>query len=710
MSALYQRARPFTFDQVVGQEHVKEVLASAVARGMTGHAYLFSGPRGVGKTTTARLMAMAVNCEREPAQRPCGRCESCRLVRDGAHPDVLELDAASNNSVEDVRSLRERAGLASLRGGTRVWILDEAHMLSRAAANALLKTLEEPPPGLMFVLATTEPEKLPPTILSRCQHFRFRRLTDAEILGKLTRLCQEASVEAEPAALELVARAAEGAMRDAESLLERLLVGGGPITAAAAEDALGLPPRERLLELADALLAGDLARLLPRAGDLYRAGFAPRTVAEQLGRTLRDRLHEALSGGSADESRLVALIHALDDELERFTRRDDLYGLEVALIKAVNAGRPGAAARPDPAELAPQSPPRAAEATAASPGAGAPRAAEAQASSPGAGAPRARRPAADPPAPPAAAPGGSGDPGTATAPSPREHAPSADPPGEGDESPSSAPLPGDPEPDAAGGRRSFSWHAVRSAATPQLKAFLQPARVEEAGGRVTVEFGEGWRFHYEQVLARAAELEELIARVAGPGYTLELKGPRGGQGPRRRPAPEPARAAAPARPAAAARAAARPPSTAAAAAQPSPATAEPPREASAEDPEPPPDEDEPYEALPPGFWDDEPAYGGHGPPPEAYGPPPGGEGDPPPPAASRPAGAAGARPAASAPPQVGVALEQLQRLFPGRVIEFRPHAAAEEEAAPDADGAGAQGYDDEAQDRLELDGGAPDEV
>src|SRR5690606_17236247 len=331
MSALYQRARPTTFAEVVGQDHVKEVLATAIERGRTSHAYLFSGPRGVGKTTTARLLAMAVNCEREAEARPCGECESCRLVQAGSHPDVAELDAASNNSVDDVRDLRERVGLASLRGGTRVWILDEAHMLTRAAANALLKTLEEPPPGLMFALATPEPEKLPPTILSRCQHFRFRRLTDRQILGKLGRLRGAPGARAAPAALPLAARGAGGAMRDAESLLEGLLVGGEAITAAAVEDAPGLPPRERLAALADARVAGDLARLLPQAGDLYRAGFAPRTVAEQLARTLRDRLVGALASGAADEARLVALLHALDEEQERFGRRDDLYALEVAL-------------------------------------------------------------------------------------------------------------------------------------------------------------------------------------------------------------------------------------------------------------------------------------------------------------------------------------------------------------------------------------------
>ena len=259
MAAIYQRARPITFAQVIGQEHVKAPLQAALAKGRIGHAYLFSGPRGVGKTTTARLLAMAVNCERD--ERPCGECESCLLVRRGSHPDVTELDAASNNSVEDIRDLREKVYLSSIRGGRRVWILDEAHMLSKSASNALLKTLEEPPEGLVFVLATTEPEKLPPTILSRTQHFRFRRLSEAEIAGKLAALSAEAGVEAAPEALALVARAADGAMRDAESLLERLLATGAPITLRDTESALGLPPQTRVQALARALADRDLTAL-----------------------------------------------------------------------------------------------------------------------------------------------------------------------------------------------------------------------------------------------------------------------------------------------------------------------------------------------------------------------------------------------------------------------------------------------------------------
>ncbi len=505
MSALYQRARPVTFDEVVGQDHVKDVLTAAIRRGRVGHAYLFSGPRGVGKTTSARLLAMAVNCEAGESERPCGVCESCRLVQAGSHPDVIEMDAASNNSVDDVRELRERTMLSSIRGGSRVWILDEAHMLSKAAANALLKTLEEPPPNLLFVLATTEPERLPPTVLSRCQHFRFRRLTDAEIVGKLARLAAATGVAAETPALQLVARSADGGMRDAESLLDRLLAGGEPITLRRAEDALGLPPHERLRAMAEALAGGDLHALLEQASGLYRAGFAPRTLAEQLARTLRDALHARLGGApwlELGEDDLLRLLHALDDEQERFVRHDDLYSLEVALIKARNALRGNV-----PAAFAAQAAP--AERSYL-PGA------DTAAPPPATHAGREAAPAE----PNAEARGGRAPDGEPQAAAPTQPRRAGEPTGAADARPR--------QPERQQGEASFSWHAVRSKADVRLKAFLAPARVEVVGRTVRIAYPDSNEFHHKQLLIRLEELKALVTDVAGAGYEIEVDGPGGG--------------------------------------------------------------------------------------------------------------------------------------------------------------------------------------
>lgn len=502
MTAIYQRARPGTFGQVIGQAHVTDILAVSVEQGRVGHAYLLSGPRGVGKTSTARLLAAAVNCEAATG-RPCGECESCRLVRDGAHPDIVELDAASNNSVEDIRDMREKIGLASLRGGHRVWILDEAHMLSRAAANALLKTLEEPPPGLMFILATTEPEKLPPTVLSRCQHYRFRRLSDEEIASKLARLATEAGVEAEAEALALVARAAEGAMRDAESLLERLLSPGARIEVADVTLALGLPPADRLRELARALADADLGAAFAAADGLYRDGFSPRTLAERLAVTLRDELVAVLRGDGMDlgldEARLMRAISTLDEEQERFVRRDDLYSLEVALIKAAGS-LAGAAAPAAPA----------AEATvpAVAAAAGLP------AFDPLGPAPR--RPAAGEPAgrEAVAAPDRSATPAT-------------------DQAQERTPAPALGASTGAGQRKAVTFHALKSAASGQLRAFLMPAEDVITDSAITLNYPERYKFHFTQLNMRREELEQLIERVAGPGITLVINGPGGSAAPKK---------------------------------------------------------------------------------------------------------------------------------------------------------------------------------
>jgi len=497
MASIYQRARPRRFDEVVGQEHVKDVLLAALRLGRVGHAYLFSGPRGVGKTTTARLLAMAVNCDAEAPERPCGACESCLLVQRGDHPDVIELDAASNNSVDDVRDLREKVRLASLRGGRRVWVLDEAHMLSRAAANALLKTLEEPPPGLVFVLATTEPEKLPPTVLSRCQHFRFRRLSVEQIRSKLTRLATEAGVGADDDALGLVARAADGAMRDAESLLERLLVEGERVTLERAEAALGLPPGERLVRLAAALADGAWDALLGEAGSLYRDGFAPRTVAEQLGRTLRDALFATVTGEpgpalglGADD--LARAIEALDETSERFVRQNDLYALEVALLRVAASLRRDRhrepADEPRPVEVAAPEPML--------------RAAPAEFEPNGRGAPAPATPAPTVSAPPAA-----------TQPQPADDVP---------------PVP-DEAPHAAGSPRAprFSWHPVMARAGTQLKAFLLPATAEVDAGTLTLRYDERHAFHFGQLRKRERELLQLLDDADAAWLEVVIEGPGG---------------------------------------------------------------------------------------------------------------------------------------------------------------------------------------
>ena len=269
--ALARKWRPKTFDEIVGQGHVTRALANAITSGKIHHAYLFSGTRGVGKTTFARILARALNCEKGPTPSPCLTCPSC--VEVGTGTDVQEIDGASNTGIDDIRSLRENAAYAPSRLRYKVYIIDEVHMLSKQAFNGLLKTLEEPPPHVVFILATTEPNRIPDTILSRVQRFDFRMLTDAEVRGRLSEMARAEGISAEEDALALMARYAFGSMRDGQSLFEQAAVsGGGSVTAALVEGMLGLVGVEAAIDLVSAAVLDGAGPALSRFASLLSRG------------------------------------------------------------------------------------------------------------------------------------------------------------------------------------------------------------------------------------------------------------------------------------------------------------------------------------------------------------------------------------------------------------------------------------------------------
>lgn len=252
--ALYRRWRSQNFDEVVGQEHITHTLRNALREGRVAHAYLFSGPRGTGKTSTARILAKALNCSAPEAERPCNQCPTCVAINEGRMLDLIEIDAASNNSVDDVRELRDKVGFRPSEGRYKVYIIDEVHMLSGAAFNALLKTLEEPPPHVRFILATTEPHKIPATVLSRCQRFDFRRIPAPEIAGHLRHIAGEEGFQAEDEALMAIARSAQGCMRDAVSLLDQMFsFGDNTVTLHQVQQVLGAVGGQVVYDLVDAL-------------------------------------------------------------------------------------------------------------------------------------------------------------------------------------------------------------------------------------------------------------------------------------------------------------------------------------------------------------------------------------------------------------------------------------------------------------------------
>ena len=388
----YRKWRPQKLSDVVGQEHVTQTLHNALATGRVAHAYLFCGPRGTGKTSTARILAKAVNCLNGSGE-PCNSCSMCQAITEGRAFDLIEIDAASNRGIDDIRDLREKTGFAPTEARYKVYIVDEVHMLTEPAFNALLKTLEEPPAHAIFVLATTEVHKLPPTILSRCQRFDFRRLSQTAVVGKLKDICQEEGIDADAEALTLIARSATGSLRDAENLMEQFVISsGGHIRVEQVRVLLGLTGDHRIRELARSIVGRDIASGLTTINGVASDGIDLRQFNRELVEYLRQLLllkagaeeavdvsaealpemRELASGASMED--LVRAVRLFGEQDRRFEAQSTLP-LELALVEcslskaetilhpvpppATQRARPATA--PPPRETSERSPPRQAQ-------------------------------------------------------------------------------------------------------------------------------------------------------------------------------------------------------------------------------------------------------------------------------------------------------------------------------------------------------------
>ena len=423
----YRKWRPQAFSEVVGQEHVTTTLLNALASDRVAHAYLFCGPRGTGKTSMGRILAKAINCLRNGKGEPCNDCTMCADIAQGRALDLIEIDAASNRGIDEIRSLREKVGFAPNVARRKVYIIDEVHMLTAPAFNALLKTLEEPPPHTVIVLATTESHKLPATIISRCQRFDLRRISRADVVRRLAQVCESEGAQATDAALGLVARSAGGSLRDAENILEQLVVGvGGTIDEDAVRAALGIGGREQMRALAHAALERDLGKGLAALNEVAGEGFDLAQFHRELLSYLRGLMLLKAEAATADDlsaeeqeeagpllaaaglDRIVGVLRAFGAADLRDAAALTLP-LELALVETVT-GPQVSAAPAAPERAAPQQPqpsrppPRPAAPAARAPAAAAPNATDRRP-------PPAQRPASPAPAP-APQPAPAADPGS----------------------------------------------------------------------------------------------------------------------------------------------------------------------------------------------------------------------------------------------------------------------------------------------------------
>jgi DNA polymerase-3 subunit gamma/tau len=360
---LARKYRPQRFSDVIGQEHVTRTLQNAIAQQRVAHGYIFSGHRGIGKTTIARILAMALNCRSasHPVPEPCGVCDSCVEIREGRSLDVIEIDAATNRGIDEIRELREAARYQPARDRYKIWILDEAHQITDAAFNALLKTLEEPPGHVIFMMATTQPEDIPQTIRSRCQHFSFHAVRFDEIVGQLRSIAEQEGIQADDGALAMLAEAGDGSMRDALSIMDQAIACcGATLTAEVVRGLVGAVPSETLEEILDAVAENSSERVLHLVDKVVTEGQNPAHFARQLVRFLRNTVVARVSGAdsallqiSADERARASRVadKFSEEDLTRFLqillrthselsyKQEQRFHLELGLLKLVHAQR-----------------------------------------------------------------------------------------------------------------------------------------------------------------------------------------------------------------------------------------------------------------------------------------------------------------------------------------------------------------------------------